>query len=356
MKNRRNRTNNRTARTIRESHDDIDARIKKVLSEAIIEHTILRKAVKAVGRAIRDNANYSEPRHLIIVGESGCGKTTVCDTIAAQHVTFDAEFKLGVQRKVGALMMSIPSPVTPRSMAAELLRELGITRALHGNTRELTEELLILLKQCDVEVVILDEFQHLLSVGSSMPAGSSCKKLREVQDWVKSLIVKSGITFVLLGLPETTALVWSEPQLRRRFNQIYRLRPFPQPTQKDPGELPLFADDLLGLALQKLTCFDDVVEFSGQLDHAERLYFATGGNPSHVKQLIIDAARRAFRRGSRAITLGDFACAYDTFSGLNDARLDTNAAGDASGLVFPDCNPFSAPLDVVRTWWYRGAA
>lgn len=348
MKNPSTVVDTTTVTTTRESNDDIETRIIRTLSAAIIEHTRLRKTLDTVWRTIRDNAAYSEPRHLIIVGESGCGKTTVCDAIAAEYGSFDAEFALGVQRKVGALMTTLPSPVTPRAMAAKLLRKLGATQRLHGTTRELTEELLILLKQCDVQVVVLDEFQHLFSVGSSMATGNGCKKLREIQDWVKSLIVKSGITFIILGLPETTSLVWTEPQLRRRFTQIHRLLPFTQPTPEDPGELAMFADDLLGVALQQFLCFDDVVEFAGELDHAERLYVATSGNPSHVKQLIIDAARRAFRRGSREITLGDFAYAYDSSSGLIDARLDANADGDASGLVLSDFNPFSAPLDIVR--------
>ncbi|ROH91767.1 hypothetical protein ED208_05110 [Stagnimonas aquatica] len=332
-----------------------EALLLERLSSAVINHPEMAHASRLVDSVIAMNRHYSEPRHLLVIGDSGCGKSTLCDLIENRYGTFDQEFRLGVQRNVGALMTSVPSPVTPRSMAIQMLRSMGITRRLNQPTQALTEELIEQFRQCDVRVVVLDEFQHLLSVGEGGEKQAP-KQLRQVQDWIKTLIVKSGVSFILLGLPSSTALLLAEDQMSRRFNQIFRLRAFPMPAAKKPSTIGAFVGDLLFCAVNELSFFDDAVSFEDQSYNALRIHLATGGVPGPIKDLVINAARHALVRGDRIITLAHFASAYESVSRSLETQNEVRRENGEPGLPTSVINPFTAPEQWVLSQAYQKAA
>lgn len=326
------------------------------MSAAVINHPDMDHASRLVDSVIAMNRHYSEPRHLLVIGDSGCGKSTLCDLIENRYGTFDQEFRLGIQKNVGALMTSVPSPVTPRSMATQMLRSMGVSRRLNQPTQALTEELVEQFKQCDVRVVVLDEFQHLLSVGEGGQKQAP-KQLRQVQDWIKTLIVKSGVSFILLGLPSSTALLLAEDQLSRRFNQIFRLRAFPMPdAPKKPSMIGAFVGDLLFSAVNELSFFDDAVSFEDQSCNALRIHLATGGVPGPIKDLVINAARHALARGDRIITLNHFALAYESVSRSLETQNEVRRENGEPGLPKSVVNPFRAPEQWVLSQAYQKAA
>lgn len=347
------------AASVSSSYTYEQSELLRILSSCVINHPILDRAFGRVRAVIEKNEHLSEPRHLLVVGNAGCGKSTLCDLIESEYGAFDHSFHLGIQRQVGALITSVPSPVTPKAMAAAMLRSLGVTRNLYGTARELTEELVVLLKKSDVKVVVLDEFQHLLSVGENKEIGT-CKQLREVQDWVKSLIVKCGVTFVLVGQPTTTALIRSEPQLARRFTEICRLRPFPRPGGTDEeqggGIIGAFVADLLFAAINETPSFDDTEWREDCPDMALRMHLASEGIPSTVKDLVVQAALIALKAGDRVIRLGHFAAAYrQTLENLNELNEIRRERGDPE-VVPQVLNPFAAPVQAVRSKVFEKAA
>lgn len=291
---------------------DAEKQIVKYLSPLILEHKGLASALEMVRTAMQQNASRSERAHVVIAGESGCGKTTLADMIAAEAAaTGDGstgEFRLGLQRHKTALVSTIPSPVTPKSTAIELYRALGEQGNIHGTTQEITARLLHQFKQSDVEIVLLDEHQHLFSLGLNGKYGRS-KNLRQAMDWIKSLINKTEITFVLMGMPDLRDLIRSDEQLNRRFSTQIYLKPFDRPRRKD-SELAAFADDLLLSTLIDLKLFDDFEEFKPNEQNAQSLYLATRGVPGLIKDLVMRAACLAARKGDRVITMEHFAQTY----------------------------------------------
>jgi hypothetical protein len=323
------------------------------LSERIVLHPALSAGIDRV-------LDLIEPRHMIIVGDSGCGKTTLCDELEQRLGTLDKEHWFGTQREIPAIFASVPSPVTPRSTAAALLRAMGVTRNISGTTYERTEELIGLFKSCTTKAVFLDDFQHLLSKGQTLSQATS-RQLREVQDWIKSIIVRSGVTFVLLGLYETLALIDSEPQMSRRFTFVHELKPFPRPEdpksdKKVPPAMVAFADDLMCHALNDTEYFHDGVDFRNDPDAAVRLYVATEGVPSPIKDLIVDAARDAYRRKERVISMANFARAFDTRLELLKAKNERLRRDGLNEQKVPAVNPFRATIESVRTMFYDKAA
>lgn len=347
------------------SYPTDEAEIIRILTESVVEHQNISDAFEKIRSVVARNEHASEPRHLLLVGDAGCGKSTLCDLIDREFESSMQSTLLGLQRRSGALITSVPSPVTPRSMAAEMLRALGVTRNLGQTTRELTEELLAVFEQTGTRVIVLDEFQHLFSVGESVEVpknkrsgrgGCTSKQLLEVQDWIKSLIVKSGVTFVLVGQPSITALIRSEPQLARRFTQLCRLSPFALPDSDGPSELGAFVAALIeNLILHKKGL--DYTEWSASdQESGQRMHLATLGFPSAIKDLVLDACLIARRSGDDTVRLTHFAEAYKLVrENLDELSAIRRAQGDCDAVVAV-INPFTAPIQSVQAELYAKAA
>ena len=287
--------------------------IMKTISETVVSHPMIQEAFDGICRAVSENEVISDRSHLLIIGESGCGKSTLCDLFARKFRPVTQEFQLGLQLNQVALMTSLSSPLTPRFMAKTLLRALGYKGSLNGTSDTLTDLVLTMLKQAGIQAVFLDETQHLQALG--MSANGYSHKLRESLDWIKSLINKTEVTFVLMGMPPLVGLIEADEQMTRRFSKIYYLKPFPVPTQPEEADGPSanvlggFVDTLLNTACQ-LDYFDEYEHFGDNPGNAARIYLATAGTPARINSLVISAARQAYDAGDRRITLGHFAKAY----------------------------------------------
>jgi len=76
-----------------------------------------------------------------------------------------------------------------------------------------------LLKLCEIELLLIDEFQHFYYANSIV-------EFRKISDWLKNLISNTGLAVVLAGLPEAELVVRSNEQLDRRFSTRLALTPF----------------------------------------------------------------------------------------------------------------------------------
>ena len=289
--------------------------ILRSISETVVNHPILADAYGGICKTMLENEAYSERSHLLILGESGCGKSTLCDMIATKFGPVDREFHLGLHLDQTALIASLSSPLTPRFIAKTLLRALGHQGSLAGTSDTLTDRLLTTLKQCGTKLIILDETQHLQALG--ITGNGYSHKLRESLDWIKSLISKTSITFVLMGMPTLLELIEADEQLARRFSTVYYLKPFGVPfeTDSDRGNrvyenrLGIFVDALLERACE-LPYFDEHDTFANNIPNAARVYLATAGTPARISKLVIKAAQVAYESQVRRITIEHFAKAY----------------------------------------------
>ncbi len=286
------------------------------LDSCVIRHPNLEAAYKLVQRTIKGNQNQIENKHTIIIGESGCGKSTLMDIYHANHCPQIKDFELGSRLDQPAIFASVPSPVSPRTMSAELVKSTGDFTGLTQTAYRLTERFKQTVNHSNIEVVFLDEFQHLISLGVKNRTQSKTGRLRESLDWLKSLTNKTDTTFVLTGMPELLYLIHSDPQMARRFPITHFLSPFNPPSSTDTG-LANFADEILlkaseiELQIHDSTYFSEIDYFDENSDDALRLYAATQGSPSKVKQLIIDAARIAYEENKREIRMTHFAKALE---------------------------------------------
>jgi Cdc6-like AAA superfamily ATPase len=227
-----------------------------------------------------------QAKNIFICGTTGAGKTTICERYARLHPRVDSD---GDDRVV-VLYVKVPSPATIKGLASKLLDALGDPKPERGSTENITFRLKKLLKACKVELIILDEFQHLTD-------NKSDNARKQTSNWLKLLIEEANVPIILIGLKESSAIFTLNRQLNRRFSQRYELNSFSWNEKVDKKKLQTFLykfDKMLPLP-------DDSGLANG--DMADRFYFASNGVIAYIIKLLRFAAEEAIEVGLRKITL-----------------------------------------------------
>src|SRR5437764_557634 len=236
----------------------------------------------------------AEPECLLITGLQGAGKTTLCRTYVRKYPKkFTRE---GAVTPV--LSTFVPSITTKKSLPTKLLHALGDGAAEKGTSVTQTLRIIKLVEDCEVEIVILDEFQHFIDSDSNAD-------LINVSNWLKDLINETGKPVVLVGMPHSEVVLRANPQLERRFSMRENLEPFGWDTSAKQGEFKSFLKHL-----------DRRLPFptrSNLSDHekAFRIFCATNGFIGYVMKLVRRAAILAIDRAADCLDLELLAESYD---------------------------------------------
>ena len=95
---------------------------------------------------------------LLISGPSGAGKSTIVRAYSAAFPrVHEAE-----RTHIPVLLVTVPSSPTSKSLAGAILEALGRKNAHRGTAPEKTTWLHEFFTRCGVEMLLLDEFHHLL--------------------------------------------------------------------------------------------------------------------------------------------------------------------------------------------------
>ncbi len=233
--------------------------------------------------------NAAEPECMLISGKQGAGKTTLTEWYAGDFPVSETPQK----RIAPVLVITVPSPATVKGFASEVLQALGDPAADKGTVSSITLRVRKYLKDCKVELIILDEFQHF-------DDRQSKNVLKTISDWLKNLLNQTGIPIVLVGMPgcESVLEAKGNEQLKRRFSSRDQILPFgwTTPQQSDEfrdDDLPLLKDSHLA---ETTTAF--------------LIHSATEGVINYVMKLLRCAAVLAIELGTEQIDLPILAHAY----------------------------------------------
>lgn len=236
----------------------------------LVRHMGFEKALKEMARCHRmGRYRLGEPHCLLITAESGCGKSTLRETYANQY----PRLELDDRTLIPVLHFQLSSHPTVKNVAEHMLIKLGDPFAEKGSAEGKTARIVSLLKECGVELVILDEFQHFVD-------RSSEKVEYKVADWLKSVISESKVPFVLIGLPRCKRILEVNEQLRRRFLprvSLHRFRIDILEERRHFFGLLKNLEKSLPLQSPSALCEKSVVP---------RIYYATHGVIDHTMKLI----------------------------------------------------------------------
>src|ERR1700690_2376306 len=149
----------------------------RLIENIVIQSPGFKNIITRINECHERSKYTSEPRCLFITGETGYGKTTIGKFYAKDYprvVKADGTI-------VPVLRSTISSPATIKSMGTWLLRDLGDPMPDRGTTPSITMRLCKLIKECRVELLILDEFQHLIDKDTE-------KVLKSSADWLKNIL------------------------------------------------------------------------------------------------------------------------------------------------------------------------
>lgn len=275
------------------------------LSEAeclgLVEKVFIRyPRLKALHAKIDFCRTYSkiaaEPECMLISGAQGTGKTTLIEWYVGNFVIRE----LPEKRIVPILMVSVPAPATVKNLATEMLKSIGDPAADRGTVSSITLRLRKFLIHCEVELIILDEFQHF-------DDRNSRRVLKTISDWLKNLLNQTKVPIVLVGMPGCESVLDSKgnEQLKRRFSNREQIEPF---SWQGPKEIQEFRQ-LLKKIDDELPLLKD--SHLADLTTAFLIYSATDGVISYVMKLVRRASRMAIKRGLERIDQLLLADAYE---------------------------------------------
>jgi len=262
---------------------------------AILVETPLFKRVYDTATLAMEMAPVSpEPDCLVALGLAGSGKSTIAKTLVERHPPTEGNHG----RSIPVLSVDVPSAASSNGLAITLLAALGDPAFDRGTVAVKTERLYTLLKRCNVRLIIMDEFHHLIDEDRKTV-------LKNSADWLKVLINKMGIPVFLLGVHKSTVILDVSEQLRRRFPNIIDLAPY------DWGN----ADSRLTFrkvikAVDQLLPFETPANLSST-DSAFALYQSSSGLIGHLMRVIRTAAQAAILADEAALTAPRLARAYE---------------------------------------------
>ncbi len=268
-------------------------RIKGILAE--IEHCRL------------DSKDAQEPRSMLLIGQSGAGKTT----IIKKYMRDFPEKETDERRIIPVFQSELPGKVTCKALAQTLLTEMGADDPESGNLTSITKRLARLIKECEVELIILDEFQHLLQ-------SESAPYMAGVRDWIKSLINATKVPILLVGTPGSERILYKDPQLKRRFPVVEELAYFNW--VDDAKDYRAFL-----AMVDKGLPFDEPANLADP-HRAIRFLVASEGMIGNTMMLIYETGRRALEQGLPGLTDKMFAAAFDKHL-LRESRVKRNPWG-----------------------------
>ena len=238
----------------------------------------------------------AEPECLLITGTQGAGKTTLIKWYAVDFTIRE----LPEKRIVPILIVTVPAPATVKNLASEMLKAIGDPAADRGTISSITLRLRKFLVDCEVELIILDEFQHFDDRHSKAV-------LKIVSDWLKNLLNQTKVPIVLVGMPgcESVLDAKGNEQLRRRFSNREQIEPF---RWKGSNEIQEFRQ-LLKNVDEALPLLED--SHLADLTTAFLIYKATDGVINYVMKLLRRASRMAIERGVEKVDHSILAAAYE---------------------------------------------
>jgi energy-coupling factor transporter ATP-binding protein EcfA2 len=263
-----------------------------------------------------------EPQCMVLEGITGAGKSTLVRTYAEAYQRYEA----ASGTKIPVFYMETPSPVTVKGMAARMLEVMGDPAAHKGPLWAMNTRLTHLIQACEVQIVILDDFHHLIDKETN-------RVLETVSDWLKVLIKETNVPFLVVGIEgKVEPILRANAQLSRLFAVRETLHPF----RWDPSDEETVKEFA---AFVKCTERGIGVSLSDELPQVEflhRLHYATDGVVGNVMNLMRFGALLTQKQGAGVLTLALLEQAFDK-------RLRKHMAKSVNPFTTDGNEHFAAP-------------
>ncbi|HIC46204.1 MAG TPA: DEAD/DEAH box helicase [Methylophaga aminisulfidivorans] len=322
------KTNPKENKTVEVEHLSKEDRLR-LLNSIYVAHPDAEKILKKIERCHKSRTISSEPRSMSLTGETGSGKTTLIEQYMLRHPTLETAKTTTIP-----IFKSIIQPNTSiRDFIISVLKSL-VSRVSNQREDDVSDELLKgslpairkrlykYIAVAEVKLIILDEFQHLIS-------SKSKKVLNDIADTIKTIINETKVPVILVGTTKANEVFVENPEMARRISEKIRLKPFSISSEEELKTYRKFLAHIdKSLPFIKLSNL-------AQLEMSIRFFAASNGYIDDTMRIIQDAGYSAIHANKDAINLEDLADAFENNPGQNQ---------QAEG------NPFIASYDELKKW------
>ena len=263
------------------------------LRKELISFSVFEQSVQAIALLHYRWRKSGVSEGLLVYGQHGSGKSTVTEYYLKQF----PRRRIGGTTKIPILLALTPETPSVVSLSDVLLSSLGDPIATRGTAAMKLNRIVHFVKECSVEMIILDEFHHFYDT-------HRVSEGRRVSDWLKNLMNLTGVCVVLVGLPRSIAALNSNPQLRRRFGSPLHHSEF---NFIESAEQSDFRGLLASLELRLPVSFRTSL---ADPSIALQMYYATHGLIDYVVKIIDDAVAMSGAKAGETITNHNLSSAF----------------------------------------------
>lgn len=273
---------------------------RNIISNTVIGHATFSMAIDRYTQAISSVGSMNGSVGYALVGEARAGKTTLVNHL--QNIYTSERNELGLIQPV--VYCCVPSEPSLKGMAEALFSALndpfvGTKKSSKDETANAIKSRSVkLIEECGVKAVIFDESQHFVRKPGSAATYSAT-------EWLKTLMDKTSIVYIMAGLNSTVSLFDQNEQLPGRCMSTIRLNRFNWMENEARSEFI----SILSAFNEKLYQFD-LPEFTNH-EIAFRFYMATGGLLGYLSKLLTQAVWDAIFEKRTCINLMHFEIAYE---------------------------------------------
>lgn len=238
------------------------------LNQAITPYPTFMDAVEYIENVLDLKQNDGVVRHVMLLGDSGTGKSTLCKLLVKRHPRIAEEER----DLIPILHVTVPAGATTGQLVNSILCELTQGDRVTGLVDEKTRRAESYIKGCGVQMILIDEAQHLVDRGGD-------KSRYKVGDWLKVFMENIQVPVIMVGLPRAEDLRNTNVQLRRRLGATLSLN-------LSEGRKPIEEEclNIFNALLSELP-FRLVHGFEPR-EFAVRLRYATDGRVAYIKLLL----------------------------------------------------------------------
>ncbi len=277
-----------------EDNFNIEATYKKMhfLKHLTIKYPLMQSIHNCLYKCQLSTLYSDTPECMSILGPSRSGKSKLVKSYFKKFP--DKRTPEGIIKKI--LYCTVPIPGVRGALGPAMLESL---KDPFYKKKQLSADrnfrIIELIKKCKVELIIIDEIQHIVDRNNN-------RLLRESADWFKYILEQTNVSFVFVGLKESKKIFWGNEQLRARVRNNFNTSAF---TYSKEYRAFLYSLDLslskMGLKISNLA----------DPDTAKRIYLASQGLIGNIMTLIKEAVFITLQKNQSVLTFDNLFESYE---------------------------------------------
>lgn len=236
----------------------------------------VRRVLKRIRQLHDAHGTGREANVLLIVGLTGVGKSVVAHHYEEFYPSYEIDEGGEIITCFPVLIVEVPVNCTLKGLAGAILTTLRDVAPTKGTQVEWTRRAVGKLKKHRVEILILNEFHHLVHSDTD-------EVIEESAEYIKALLNTNTCQILLIGQPKGTRILRPDGQNDRRSKGVLFIEPYDWSNEQDRKEFRIVLNELeqhLGLPERSAL---------GGYEMALRIYNACRGLPGYATRLLEQA-------------------------------------------------------------------